>query len=39
MSDIVNESKDQYQHGKPCNPGNKDPCTEIGAKYGVFIGI
>ena len=37
MSDIVNQSEGNGGF-QGCN-GKKPPCTDIGMKYGIFIGV
>ena len=37
VSDIVNQSENGGGYNG-CN-SNKPPCTDIGMKYGIFIGV
>ena len=37
VTDIVNQSENASGY-QGCN-GNKKPCTDIGMKYGIFIGV
>ncbi len=37
VSDIVNQSENAGGYNG-CN-GGKPPCTDIGMKYGIFIGV
>ena len=39
MSDVVNESNGEGLQNQGCGVHAGPPCTDIGMKYGIFIGV